>query len=548
MQTCRVDFGQDAIDFGYEVATCLKSQPRCLRNRDLCLGQCYGEGFGALRQDFATLYTKQELSVSAIGSDAIAAGRANCSLENRVIEVPLFADGEAFRVYSARIRVRGGFTAIDPRACARAPAACAAIQRVLEKEPTLTFDVSTGRFRHAYALTPPSPPPSPSPPPRLIQYGLQSPEPPPPPPSSPPPWYEKLERCVPTITPAEAGIDTSVSQTDEERALCLYVRAISDQRIPASRCFSNLHPFPPPPPPVSQAVRSAIETKIRRNRIASGGPRGAEEEPEDETDEEEYIRHQVDAHHRVNALLDRLSAENFQLRAVLEEVRPKLSESAIEGRRLFQRLPGMIAHDFELNIKHSDFSVGGGALLGFTIAQCSSICTALLNSTDSLHNCNGIAYRMAEPDNAANLETAYCFLLKTVGSCNAMDFASSIFTRRDTSGCTTPTSQDNPMCISLAPDRVDMRVLDYHASKASCRNGKGRPKLPRPRSALEAFSLIGYARERGVYAFFAQKPIPGNSPQLTHFSGLDGRPFYVPENDKRCLLISTENDDPHGFM
>ena len=61
--------------------------------------------------------------------------------------------------------------------------------------------------------------------------------------------------------------------------------------------------------------------------------------------------------------------------------------------------------------------------------------------------------------------------------------------------------------------------------------------------------MVAYARERGVYAFFAQKPIPSEERQLTHWSGLDGQPFYYPgEMDKRCLLISTESDDIHSFM
>ena len=174
----------------------MKSQPQCLRQRQICLGRCNGEGGGALAQDFATTIVKQELSVAALGLDAIQRGRANCTIQNRIIEVPLFAVGESFALYASRLRVRGGFTAIDVRACRREPLACAAIQRVLEKEPTLTYDTATGRFRHAYSLTPPSPPPPPFPPPRLVQYNLESSRPPPPPPSAPPPWYERLEQCV----------------------------------------------------------------------------------------------------------------------------------------------------------------------------------------------------------------------------------------------------------------------------------------------------------------------------------------------------------------
>lgn len=196
IDTCNVGFGQDLIDFSYEVSSCMRSQPQCLRDRAVCLGKCNGDGGSKLTQDFATTIVKQELSVSSIGSSAIARGRANCTVQNRVVEVPLFATGDAFRLYSARLRVRGGFTAVDVRACRREPAACAAIQRVLDKEPTLTYDVNTGRFRHAYSLTPPNPPPPPSPPPRLVQYSLASPPPSPAPPAPPPPWFEALEQCV----------------------------------------------------------------------------------------------------------------------------------------------------------------------------------------------------------------------------------------------------------------------------------------------------------------------------------------------------------------
>lgn len=135
LDTCKVNTGQWAVDAAYEIQTCMKSQPKCLRGRDVCLGSCFGAGGGALKQDFVTTFAKQEVSVAAVGSDALRGGRANCTPATRVIEVPLFATGEAFKLYSARLRVRGGFNAIDARACKREPAACAAIQRVLEKEP-----------------------------------------------------------------------------------------------------------------------------------------------------------------------------------------------------------------------------------------------------------------------------------------------------------------------------------------------------------------------------------------------------------------------------
>jgi hypothetical protein len=78
---------------------------------------------------------------------------------------------------------------------------------------TLTYDTATGRFRHAYSLTPPLPPPPPGPPPRLIDYGLKSPPPPPPPPLAPPPWYEALEQCVVRMCNRTIHTDSPYSHT-----------------------------------------------------------------------------------------------------------------------------------------------------------------------------------------------------------------------------------------------------------------------------------------------------------------------------------------------
>jgi len=109
LETCTLGVGQDYIDFSYEVGSCMKSQPKCLRDRSICLGKCDGS-VGQLTQDFATIAVKQELSVAAIGSSGQSRGRANCTIQSRVIDVPLFSAGEQFRLYSARLRTRGGFT------------------------------------------------------------------------------------------------------------------------------------------------------------------------------------------------------------------------------------------------------------------------------------------------------------------------------------------------------------------------------------------------------------------------------------------------------
>ena len=59
--------------------------------------------------------------------ERLARGRGNCSVKTHTFEVDLFEGiGLAWIEYASRLRVRGGFTAIDPRACAENPAACAA--------------------------------------------------------------------------------------------------------------------------------------------------------------------------------------------------------------------------------------------------------------------------------------------------------------------------------------------------------------------------------------------------------------------------------------
>lgn len=63
--------GKRAIDLSYEVKSCMKSQPQCIRERDACLGSCNGDT-STLTQDFATIAVKQELSVAALGSDVLA--------------------------------------------------------------------------------------------------------------------------------------------------------------------------------------------------------------------------------------------------------------------------------------------------------------------------------------------------------------------------------------------------------------------------------------------------------------------------------------------
>ena len=127
---------QTASDLTFRLALDRFDMPTCRRERERCLGQCGGNESHVL-QDFITYAAKSEVSTRVLGTERLERGRANCTTHDHIFEIPLFEGlSEAFTRYASRLRVRGGFNAIDPRACKRQPAACGAVAKVLEKDPT----------------------------------------------------------------------------------------------------------------------------------------------------------------------------------------------------------------------------------------------------------------------------------------------------------------------------------------------------------------------------------------------------------------------------
>ena len=109
LSTCRIESGKWMVDTAYEVGICAKSQPACLRGREVCLGTCSGTESGSyLRQDTLVTLSKQEMG--SLPAAKMEAGRVNTSLRSIEIHVPLFDTGSAFQLYVARLRVRGGFS------------------------------------------------------------------------------------------------------------------------------------------------------------------------------------------------------------------------------------------------------------------------------------------------------------------------------------------------------------------------------------------------------------------------------------------------------
>ena len=162
-ELCSNPFAMSLVDSSYEVKSCGFDMPACRRERLVCLGNCGGNAT-SLTQDYMTTASKGELSERILGTDRLLKARANCHLKTHTFEVPLFEGiGDQMIAAESRLRVRGGFTAIDPRACAANPAACAAVRNALERDPTLVF--VNGRFVPASSIEKPAPPLPPNPPP-----------------------------------------------------------------------------------------------------------------------------------------------------------------------------------------------------------------------------------------------------------------------------------------------------------------------------------------------------------------------------------------------
>lgn len=66
-----------------------------------------------------------------------------------------------------------------------------------------------------------------------------------------------------------------------------------------------------------------------------------------------------------------------------------------------------------------------------------------------------------------------------------------------------------------------------------------------PKTLLEAFHMLGIARERGVHAFWSEKPSEGG---YMAWTGLDGQRLNVSAGERRCVLVSTVDTDIHGHM
>ena len=273
---------------------------------------------------------------------------------------------------------------------------------------------------------------------------------------------------MPITTAAENNIEVDDGY---ERAVCVYVRALSDERVRASKCFDQLPPSPPPPPPVPRSRMAQLMSKLVKIKDDSGQPNTPDDAVE-VRDEETYRKeHEAQTASQL-ALLDRLSEQNFQLRTILGNIRNRISSyngregregqggqetpatpaastsaastsAAIStgapaagsyGRRLWERSSIRESHALPDNVIATE-AFGSAPITGVTIAECQSLCHAIEN--DQLGTCKAIAFARNSAD-PRDLTLRQCYLLRQIGGCSPGTFAGAVFLRRDTDVKITP--------------------------------------------------------------------------------------------------------------
>lgn len=169
------------------------------------------------------------------------------------------------------------------------------------------------------------------------------------------------------MTPAESDVIVGEGQ---DRAVCIYVRAIQDERVYAEKCFSSLPPSPPPPPPTPASRLAAESAALLARQVRQGGSNGqAGPVP---LSSEEQIKKDAEAQQAKQiAFLQDLSNDNFQLRDILGPIVEK-----VQGRRLWQRDSAHASHHMQDAILETA-AFGNAPIMGVTNAECSALCAAI---------------------------------------------------------------------------------------------------------------------------------------------------------------------------
>ena len=234
------------------------------------------------------------------------------------------------------------------------------------------------------------------------------------------------------------------------------------------------------------------------------------------------------------ATLDRLAAENFQLREVLAGVRTKIRWAAgsptCRRRRGARSLPSTSARTRSPRMRCTAAAPSSGA----TAPSARAVRQPGQRQRDGAARVQG--HRLAAPEGRLRPrrpQRRRVLAAQERGELRAHRLGGAgVGAPRHTPVRPADRVPESALPLARARPRRPARLRLWDGD-GGVRNGRGAPKPspPRPRSSLEAMSMIAYAKQQGITAFFAWTPRKAAAPVRTHWSGLDGQRFTVPAGD-----------------
>jgi len=381
-------------------------------------------------------------------------------------------------------------------------------------------------------------------------------------PHCPTSWYTPTPPAIRTGIPLPTadffGIQTERvtenSDPVEERALCVFLKAVKEESMPADRCLAEMASPKPPPPPPAGGLESAqnMINELENERIAGDyGVKNAAGLNEADHLAAEIQESLAETHALIASFGETAPLLRDLLTRSAEEMENSIvtardaSASAIEGRRLMSRR-------FEFDTKLTDVLVDheiqkdqyADGIPGIDKLSCETLCSAVTEQNAS-RACKAIVFKRQYPFSRTD-RTGRCYLLKSAGSCFGRDFGAQMLTRQIDSEnvCEeiAPGLHDTA-CISLPASRDDLRVLSHKdatdmaaVTPANAPTSAG--KLPLPRTVLEAMSLVAFARQLGVYAFWLRSP-DSDGEVVVPIITAGGTNLIYHATETRCILVSS---------
>ena len=251
----------------------------------------------------------------------------------------------------------------------------------------------------------------------------------------------------------------------EERASCLFVRRIADERRRASSCFSHIaYPYPPPPAPKNVTDASA-EWSLRQQRERLNDLERYEAPRK--TDSAQWAFDSAGALEGAKSMLASLGETNPILKGLLDTAVQEITDAGAAGRRLMQR-PEYNTRMTDALITHEIMTFyGKGGIPGVSFGSCQALCEATKQDdrAEVTDQCNAYAFKRAAPFSYTD-QSGWCYLLQNAGACKLEDFGVELYTRQIESE--RQCSASAPGFDSAPPPPLGFCVGEQSATRPSC--------------------------------------------------------------------------------